>query len=116
MAKRIDWYYRRNNCTTCAKSDAYLEAHGLKAKETVDARKEKLGKPQIAAILRGTNRVVATKGKKVLDFDLKRDPPVEKVLYESLLGPTGHLRAPALRSGKVLLIGFDEDAWKDVLG
>ena len=115
MAKRITWYYRRNNCTTCAKSDAFLEERGMAAKEVVDARKVKLGKREIAAILRGTSKVYAMRGKKSVEFDLKRDPPVEKVLYENLIGPTGSLRAPSVRSGKVLVVGFNEDVWKQVL-
>jgi len=115
MVRTIDWYYRRNNCTSCAKADALLDEKGLKARSVVDARKEKLGKPQIASILRGTTLVVASKGKTTVDFDLKRDPPVEKVLYEHLIGPTGGLRAPAMRLGKTLVVGFHEERWKQLL-
>ena len=116
MARTIDWYFRRNSCASCAKADAFLAKRGLKAKEVVDARKEKLGKPQIASILRGTTLVVATKGKATVDFDLKRDPPVEKVLYEHLIGPTGSLRAPSLRIGRTLVVGFNEERWQALLG
>jgi len=114
MGRTIDWYYHRNSCATCAKADAYIEAKGLKAKNTVDARKDKLGKREIAQILRKSNRVVATKGQKVLDWDLKREPPIEKDLYAALLGPTGNLRAPAIRQGKTLIVGFSEEAWGKV--
>lgn len=86
----------------------------LTAREVVDARKVKMGKPQIAALLRTSSKVVASKGKASTTFDLKKSPPVEKVLYENLLGPTGNLRAPALRVGKTLIVGFNEDAWKKV--
>jgi arsenate reductase-like glutaredoxin family protein len=55
------------------------------------------------------------KGTKLVSFDLKRDPPVEKELYEALLGPTGSLRAPAIRTGKTLIVGFNEDTWKKLL-
>ncbi len=88
----------------------------MTAREVVDARKDKLGKREIAAILRGTNKIHAMKGKRVVEFDLKRDPPVEKDLYENLIGPTGSLRAPAVRSGKTLVVGFNEEHWQDVLG
>ena len=33
-----------------------------------------------------------------------------------LLGPTGNLRAPTLRQGKTLLVGFSEDAYQQNLG
>ncbi|MHC5210170.1 MAG: ArsC family (seleno)protein [Planctomycetota bacterium] len=112
MARTIDWYYHRKSCTSCAKADAFMARRRLTAREQVDARKVKMGKPQIAAILRGSTRVVASKGSKAVDFDLKRDPPVEKVLYEHLIGPTGNLRAPAMRLGRTLVVGFNEDRWK----
>ena len=114
MARTIDWYYHRKGCTSCAKADAFLARRRLTAREQVDARKVKMGKPQIAALLRGSTRVVTSKGTKVVDFNLKRDPPVEKVLYEHLLGPTGNLRAPALRMGRTLVVGFNEARWKSL--
>ena len=116
MAAKIDWYYHRKGCPSCAKADAFMEQHGLSAREVVDARKIALGKPQIAAMLRQTQKVVAAKGKTFVDYDLKRDPPVEKILYEQLLGPTGTLRAPALRMGKTLVVGFNEERWKTLFG
>jgi arsenate reductase-like glutaredoxin family protein len=114
MARTIDWYYHRKGCTSCGKADAFMAGRHLTAREVVDARKVKMGKPQIAAMLRTSSKVVACKGKTAVIFDLKKSPPVEKVLYENLLGPTGNLRAPTLRLGKTLVVGFNEDAWKKV--
>jgi len=112
MARTIDWYYHRKGCASCAKADAFMARHGLSAREVLDARKTRYGKPQIAALLRGTSQVVASTGKASVDFDLRADPPVEKVLYEHLIGPTGSLRAPALRLGRTLVVGFNEERWK----
>jgi arsenate reductase-like glutaredoxin family protein len=89
-----------------------MAKRNLTAREVVDARKVKMGKPQIAALLRTSSKVIASKGKASIAFNLKKDPPVEKELYENLLGPTGNLRAPTLRMGKTLIVGFNEDAWK----
>jgi len=86
----------------------------MTAREVVDARQAKLAKRDTVAILRHTNRVVAMKGKKVSDFNLKKDPPNEKELLESILGPTGNLRAPAVRFGKTLVVGFEEETWSQV--
>jgi arsenate reductase-like glutaredoxin family protein len=56
------------------------------------------------------------KGNSVVTFDLKGDPPDEEALLAHLLGPTGNLRAPTLRRGKTLLVGFNEEAYRQVLG
>jgi arsenate reductase-like glutaredoxin family protein len=60
--------------------------------------------------------VVVARGKKVDTFDMRRDPPDDDTLAKALLGPTGNLRAPALRTGRTLLVGFGEEAYRQVLG
>jgi hypothetical protein len=32
-----------------------------------------------------------------------------------MLGPTGNLRAPTIRRGKTVLVGFDDEAYSRVL-
>jgi len=58
--------------------------------------------------------VIISKGKKVVRFDMKRDPPSESALLQAMLGPTGNLRAPTIRRGKTLLVGFNEDVYSEV--
>jgi hypothetical protein len=60
--------------------------------------------------------VYATKGKKVIHLDLRRDKPDRATLEGVLIGPTGNLRAPTLRRGRTLLVGFDEATYAKVLG
>ncbi|HEY1859916.1 MAG TPA: ArsC family (seleno)protein, partial [Gemmataceae bacterium] len=42
--------------------------------------------------------------------------PDDDTLAASLLGPSGNLRAPTVRKGKTLLIGFNNEAYQQVLG
>ena len=35
---------------------------------------------------------------------------------DAMLGPTGNLRAPTIRSGKTLLVGFHEETYEAKLG
>ena len=39
-----------------------------------------------------------------------------KEVVEAMLGPTGNLRAPTIRKGKTLLVGFHEEVFERVLG
>ena len=55
------------------------------------------------------------RGKMVVTFDMKRDPPDDETLLAHILGPTGNLKAPTLRRGGTLLVGFGEDAYRQVL-
>jgi hypothetical protein len=47
---------------------------------------------------------------------MKKDPPDDATLLAHILGPTGNLKAPTLQKGRTLLVGFNEEAYRQVLG
>ncbi len=81
----------------------------------MDARKTTLKEKEALALVREVDEIYAGKGKRVVHFDLKKDTPDKATLLGALLGPTGNLRAPTLRRGRTLLVGFDEAAYAKVL-
>jgi len=68
------------------------------------------------ALVRGVDEVYAAKGTRVVHVDLRREKPDEPTLRALLLGPTGNLRAPTLRRGRTLIVGFDEATYARLLG
>jgi len=52
----------------------------------------------------------------VVHLKLKTDKPDKATLAKLLLGPTGNLRAPTLRKGKTLVVGFDQKTYEEVFG
>jgi arsenate reductase-like glutaredoxin family protein len=60
--------------------------------------------------------VIAAKGKKVVRYHLAKDKPSREDLLAVMIGPSGNLRAPTLRKGKKLLIGFEPGTYSEVLG
>jgi arsenate reductase-like glutaredoxin family protein len=83
--------------------------------DVVDASKERRGRDEALALAKAADRVIVARGKKVVTFDMKKDPPDDDMLAAYLLGPTGNLRAPTLRKGKTLLVGFGEEAYRELL-
>jgi arsenate reductase-like glutaredoxin family protein len=81
----------------------------------VDARKTTLKEKDALALVDDVDEIYASKGKQVVHFDLKNEKPDKAALLDLLLGPTGTLRAPTLRKGRTLLVGFDETAYAKVL-
>jgi arsenate reductase-like glutaredoxin family protein len=65
---------------------------------------------------REARRLIAAKGKKVTVIDLTQDTPSEAVLAELMLGPTGNMRAPTLRVGQTLLVGYNDEVFTQELG
>ncbi len=84
--------------------------------DRADAAKDRRGRDAALALAKTADKVVVAKGKKVVTFDLKKAPPDDDTLAAHLLGPTGNLRAPTLRRGKTLLVGFSEEAYRQLLG
>ena len=81
----------------------------------VDAKKTTLKEKEALALVREVDEIYASKGKQVVHLDLKKDKPDTAALLALLLGPTGNLRAPTLRKGRTLLVGFDEASYAKVL-
>jgi arsenate reductase-like glutaredoxin family protein len=112
---KVDWYYHRPGCVTCKKSQDFLERSGIDVKETVNAVKTRFDPAEALQMARGASRIVVARGKNVVAFDMKRDPPDEETLLKHLIGPSGKMRAPAIRRGSTLLIGFNEEEFARVL-
>ena len=81
----------------------------------VDARKTTLKEKEALALAQEVDEIYASKGKRVVHLDLRKEKPDRAALLGPLLGPTGNLRAPTLRKGRTLLVGFDEAAYAKVL-
>jgi hypothetical protein len=84
--------------------------------ETVDATKNRRGRAEALALARAAKRVVTGRGKSPVVFDMANDPPDDDMLAAAILGPTGNLKAPTLRVGDTLLVGFNEMAYHQVFG
>jgi len=54
------------------------------------------------------------KGKKVVHIELTWGKP-DRTAAAMLLGPSGFLRAPAMRKGKAFMVGFDEETYRKLL-
>jgi len=65
---------------------------------------------------REAHRLVAAKGKKVITLDLQTAPLPDDVLAGLMLGPTGNLRAPLIRVGQTILVGYNDQAFTDIFG
>ncbi|MCA9199910.1 MAG: hypothetical protein KDA87_20360 [Planctomycetales bacterium] len=84
--------------------------------EEVNAKKDTKDAEDALALAKTVKEIYAAKGKKIVHYDLKKDAPDDEALKKIMLGPTGNLRAPTLRIGKILLIGFDQDTYDQLLG
>ncbi|MCZ6464402.1 MAG: hypothetical protein O7A09_08680 [Proteobacteria bacterium] len=59
------------------------------------------------------SKIIVVKGKKVTEF---AGGKAGKDVVEAMLGPTGNLRAPTIRKGKTVLVGFNREVFEKVFG
>ena len=90
-----------------------MDARGLEATEQVPASR-KLQEKDARAILKESSRLIVAKGKKISEFDVSKKVSTEAV--QAMLGPTGNLRAPTMRVGKTVFVGFNEDSFSAFFG
>jgi arsenate reductase-like glutaredoxin family protein len=81
----------------------------------VDAKKKTLKEKEALALVQEVDEIYATKGQKRIYVDLRRDKPDKAQLLALLLGPTRNLRAPTLRKGRTLVVGFDAATYEQLL-
>jgi len=92
-----------------------LEAHDIAVAETVNAS-QKLGRQDALSLARQAKRLIAAKGKKVTVVDVTSKTPSDDELAALMLGPTGNMRAPTLRVGQTLLVGYNDQVFANELG
>lgn len=83
-----------------------MEARKIAVAERTPASR-KLHAEDASELLKDISSLIVMKGKKVSEFNTKTALTEDAVA--AMLGPTGNLRAPTIRIGKTLLVGFNED-------
>ena len=101
---------------TCKNAQGFLGSTRTEVQEAVDAAKMRIGPDEALALLEGLDTLIAMRGKKVETFDLKKNRPDDAALLAKLIGPSGNLRAPTIRIGRTMLVGFNEEAYANVFG
>ncbi len=85
---------------------------GVEIREQISASR-KLGEERARELIAGATKVFVARGKKLEEFpgQIATDELVRK-----MLGTTGNLRAPVVVVGKQVLVGFNEDLYREVIG
>jgi len=87
-----------------------LDGRKTQVGETRLAKKAPLLDADVKALLASVDEVVVAKGKSA------RTLAARDATLEDLKGPTGSYRAPILKAGRRLLVGFNEAALAGLLG
>ena len=87
-----------------------FEDKGMEIKEAVEARKQKIEGDDAWAILAGADELIVGRGKKFQIFDPAKDD--KEAILKVCLGRTGNLRAPTLKTGARVVVGFNDEMYE----
>lgn len=110
---KIDWYYHRVGCTACRKAQEYLADFELDVRERVDARRTRIGPSALSKVVDGARTVLVSNGRSVARYDLKGGSRGSSEMYARMVGPTGNLRAPTLRRGGLVVVGYHAESMRE---
>ena len=63
---------------------------------------------------KAASKVFVAKGKKISEFKPAGKASAE--IVAAMLGPTGNLRAPTIRKGKTVVVGYNDDLFEQIFG
>ena len=81
-----------------------METSNIQVAEKVPASR-RLQADDARQLLQNAEQLISVKGKKIATFAAAETR--DQAAIDAMLGPTGNLRAPTLRIGKTLIVGFD---------
>lgn len=87
-----------------------MDGKKIETPEKIPASR-KLSRDDAFELAKKAKVLYVAKGKKVSEFKPQGKPSDEMV--GAMLGPTGNLRAPCIRSGSVLIVGFNEELYEE---
>ncbi len=86
-----------------------FDQRGITPAEVVEARKQKIQDDEAWNILAAADEIVVGRGKKYQVFQPSEENRHE--IMKACLGRTGNLRAPALKTGSRMVVGFNEEMY-----
>jgi arsenate reductase-like glutaredoxin family protein len=73
----------------------------------------KLARKEAEGLARQASRIIVAKGKQIAEF---AGGKASEDVVLAMLGPTGNLRAPTIRKGKTVVVGFHPEVFEEVFG
>lgn len=88
-----------------------FDENNITIDEAVEARKQKIEGDDAWNLLTASDQIIVGRGKKVVLYDPKTDDKDE--ILKVCLGRTGNLRAPTLKMGRLLVVGFNDEMYAE---
>jgi hypothetical protein len=89
-----------------------LTSENIEIIKSVNAGKDKIGTDEAWELIKTYKTVVVGKGKKYQVFEPTEEN--REQILKTVIGRSGNLRAPSIKVGDKLVVGFNDDMYKKV--
>lgn len=96
------------------KARGALEQADVEVEMSVDARKDVIQSDAAWGLFREMETLYVGKGRKIVIY--QPDPDGREEILKACLGRTGNLRAPVLRVGRYMYVGYNDALYEELLG
>ncbi|HTG31179.1 MAG TPA: Spx/MgsR family RNA polymerase-binding regulatory protein [Methylomirabilota bacterium] len=109
-------FLQKPTCTTCRKAKAYLEKLGAEL-ELRSLDKQKLSKAELDELIgdRDHKQFLSSRNELYRTRNMKDHPPTRAEAIQLMAEEPNLIRRPVVMRGKRLVLGYDEDAYKELV-
>jgi Spx/MgsR family transcriptional regulator len=116
MPKAKIKFLQKPTCTTCRKAKAYLEKLGAEI-ELRSLDKQKLSKAELDELIgeHDHKQFLSSRNELYRTQNMKDHPPTRAEAIRLMSEEPNLIRRPVVMRGKRLVLGYDEDAYKQLV-
>jgi Spx/MgsR family transcriptional regulator len=115
MAKVKIKFLHKPTCTSCRKAKALLESKGCEL-ELRDLAKQRLSVAELDALIGKSDyrKFLNTRNELYRKRKMGKNPPSRSEALKLMAAEPNLIRRPVVRRGRVMVLGFDEEALKKI--
>jgi Spx/MgsR family transcriptional regulator len=116
MAKTRIRFIEKPSCTTCKKAKAYLQKLGAEL-ETRALDKDRLSKAEIEELIGERDYIpfLSTRNELYKARNMKEKPPTRAQAIALMAENPNLIRRPVVVKGKKIVLGYDEEAYQELV-
>lgn len=116
MPKAKIQFLQKPTCTTCRKAKAYLKKLGAEI-ESRSLDKQRLSKTELDDLIgdRDYKKFLSTRNELYRTRKMKENPPSRSEAIALMAEEPNLIRRPVVIRGKRLILGYDEQSYKEIV-
>ena len=116
MKKHKIKFLQKPSCTTCRKAKLFLEKHGAEL-ELRSLDEQRLSESELQQLIGERDYIpfLSSRNELYRSRNMKEHPPSRSEAIKLMAANPNLIRRPVVISGKKIILGYDEEGYRDLL-